>query len=335
VVDGLFSETTGLSVESGLGADSSELRNALVLSKKLMHAGLYEESYAHASRAVTLSPTNPYAWLLKGLGAISVSTPPEFRLNELKTSLTESLRIEELKEFRGLIVEHLLAASSRYRSAIRQHCKDADAAAQKEPLAAGVDVGLQLSMRNKRVADSLTATHRKGYYDSINVVILAASISDSASTYKLILRSLDEVLATSTYPAFVSFLDNDGGRDQVLRLRQIAVEKLHILEPEFAPPAPPAKPGCFIATAACGEEYHPKLRLLRRFRDEVLLKSILGASFVTGYYRVSPKLAAILVHSEILKRLCYLFLIVPMAVIVRFHFFLAVEHRTMENDSVG
>lgn len=49
--------------------------------------------------------------------------------------------------------------------------------------------------------------------------------------------------------------------------------------------------GCFIATAACGDEDHPDVAALRAYRDDVLLRSPLGHSVVQTYYRLSPPLA--------------------------------------------
>lgn len=66
-------------------------------------------------------------------------------------------------------------------------------------------------------------------------------------------------------------------------------------------PAPDRKPlvpgtksktsGCFVATACYGTSNCPELDDLRRFRDEVLLRSVLGRSFVAIYYTVSPTIA--------------------------------------------
>jgi len=48
---------------------------------------------------------------------------------------------------------------------------------------------------------------------------------------------------------------------------------------------------CFIATAAFGSVDAPRVRLLREFRDRVLLKFRSGKWFVSKYYRHSPPLA--------------------------------------------
>ncbi|MBC7532232.1 MAG: hypothetical protein H7318_11680 [Oligoflexus sp.] len=58
-------------------------------------------------------------------------------------------------------------------------------------------------------------------------------------------------------------------------------------------PAPKSgDPSCFIATAAYGTALDPHIDALRWFRDTYLLKSSWGRSFVRGYYRNSPPVAA-------------------------------------------
>lgn len=48
---------------------------------------------------------------------------------------------------------------------------------------------------------------------------------------------------------------------------------------------------CFIATAAYGSNLDPHVTTFRKFRNEYLIKSDLGRSFVKTYYQLSPPLA--------------------------------------------
>ena len=66
--------------------------------------------------------------------------------------------------------------------------------------------------------------------------------------------------------------------------------------------------GCFIATAAYGSYLHPKVGVLRRFRDRVLMGSSPGRLFVDWYYRHSPALAAIIARHDCLRVLARLLL---------------------------
>jgi subtilisin family serine protease len=59
--------------------------------------------------------------------------------------------------------------------------------------------------------------------------------------------------------------------------------------------------GCFIATAAYGSYLHPKVAVLRSFRDHYLLTNAPGRAFAALYYRQSPRLAEIIARHEALK----------------------------------
>jgi len=48
---------------------------------------------------------------------------------------------------------------------------------------------------------------------------------------------------------------------------------------------------CYIATAVYGSYDAPEVIVLRRFRDEVLSKSLFGRAFIRTYYAISPPLA--------------------------------------------
>ncbi len=48
--------------------------------------------------------------------------------------------------------------------------------------------------------------------------------------------------------------------------------------------------GCYIATMVYGTYDAPQVKVLRRYRDEVLLKSLIGTGFVKLYYFISPSL---------------------------------------------
>lgn len=51
--------------------------------------------------------------------------------------------------------------------------------------------------------------------------------------------------------------------------------------------------GCFIATHIYGSETSIEVLKLRKFRDQTLVKSRFGRTFVTNYYRISPSLIKI------------------------------------------
>ncbi len=56
--------------------------------------------------------------------------------------------------------------------------------------------------------------------------------------------------------------------------------------------------GCFIATAAYGTETHPRIDVLRDFRDSYLKRFYFGRLFTRAYYRLSPPVADYIARSE-------------------------------------
>jgi len=75
--------------------------------------------------------------------------------------------------------------------------------------------------------------------------------------------------------------------------KQIIVDSRDKPEPETLPPARVG--GCLIATAAFGSEMAPQVQFLREIRDNTVLQTESGTSFMTGfnqfYYSFSPAIA--------------------------------------------
>ena len=63
----------------------------------------------------------------------------------------------------------------------------------------------------------------------------------------------------------------------------------------------PPNEGCFIATAAYGSYFSKHVKVLRDFRDNVLLTNSIGREFVRLYYKYSPPIAYAISKSEIEK----------------------------------
>jgi ribosomal protein L7/L12 len=75
---------------------------------------------------------------------------------------------------------------------------------------------------------------------------------------------------------------------------------------------PGQKKGCFIATACYGDYYAPEVKLLRRYRDEVLQHSTWGRAFIRVYYTFSPPLANMLAQSEKGKKFVRKYFLAPL-----------------------
>lgn len=98
-----------------------------------------------------------------------------------------------------------------------------------------------------------------------------------------------------------------GERDGVVNLESF----LKIYEKELAA-SPKGSGACFIATAVFGDGNAPEVVLLRRWRDERLLRAPLGEEIVQVYYRYSPTIAAFIQDRSILRNACRYLILKPM-----------------------
>jgi hypothetical protein len=92
--------------------------------------------------------------------------------------------------------------------------------------------------------------------------------------------------------------------------------------------------GCFIATAVYGEENCHEIMVLKRYRDEHLLRCTIGRQFVAGYYRISPPLANLIRYHRGLRRLVRFALVQP-AVAAAKVVAKSVRHREMSPQERG
>jgi hypothetical protein len=85
--------------------------------------------------------------------------------------------------------------------------------------------------------------------------------------------------------------------------------------------------GCFIATAAFGSYLDPHVIVLRHFRDDVLLQSEFGTSFVKFYYKHSPPIADFIARHDALRTIIR-FALTPVIFAVKYPLIFVRRNRT-------
>lgn len=73
-----------------------------------------------------------------------------------------------------------------------------------------------------------------------------------------------------------------------------------------------ARAGCFVVTAACGDEQAVEVVTLRRFRDEVLIATAAGRALIAAYERIGPRLASHLGSKPWRRRIVRVLVIRPL-----------------------
>lgn len=84
---------------------------------------------------------------------------------------------------------------------------------------------------------------------------------------------------------FMRINDNERGCFTIFREREKVVKWL---KQNLLPSTKKASGGCYIATCVYGSYNCPNVWVLRRYRDDVLSKTLLGRTFIKCYYAISP-----------------------------------------------
>lgn len=93
-----------------------------------------------------------------------------------------------------------------------------------------------------------------------------------------------------------------------LQLSSISVIKNKELSASLIGASAPKNSGCFIATAAFGNQDISEVFQLREFRDKVLSNSMVGRFFIGIYYRLSPPIASLIRRNKWLRKITRSFL---------------------------
>lgn len=94
------------------------------------------------------------------------------------------------------------------------------------------------------------------------------------------------------------------GQQQSTKEQSLSESTSHSPTPETvftSPPLADKKKGCYIATCVYGSYDCPPVWTLRRYRDAVLSKHLLGRLFIHVYYAISPTLIELFGHTKLFR----------------------------------
>lgn len=135
-------------------------------------------------------------------------------------------------------------------------------------------------------------------------------VSDSITTRDIIkIQSCTNQTKINEYKELVNFLLSKLGPFQINKVKHICywkdvkAEQVKSTAKQVGSTIGKATDGCYIATMAYGTYEHPQVLELRKFRDEILRKTIAGRFFIKTYYFISPKLVEILKNKKNINNL--------------------------------
>lgn len=146
--------------------------------------------------------------------------------------------------------------------------------------------------------------------DCLNWDKVVELVSDGIPIRDIIkIQSCTNQTKINEYKELVNFLFSKLGPFQINKVKHICywkdvtAEQVKSTAKQVGATIGKATDGCYIATMAYGSYEHPQVLELRKFRDEILQKTIAGRFFIKMYYFISPKLVEILKNKKTINNL--------------------------------
>ncbi|RVD55408.1 hypothetical protein EN828_25255 [Mesorhizobium sp. M2D.F.Ca.ET.185.01.1.1] len=281
--------------------EDNGVANLLGMARTATAGGNQQEALTYYNRVLEIDPTISEAWLGKGKAAGWQSSLANLRLpealiafNHAIATATEGARPSITNEVVGEVNRMVVAL---YRVA-REHMME------------------YASLDNTWESYLVQVSQMIDALDNVR----AWSPSDRTTLENIVHLCKDNIEGYSFRNKFNNNMPMALGisetYERLLRERMNqAAAAIRSMDGSYSPPSIEKKQAeaCFVVTATMGDPQHPQVLLLRRFRDEWILKRRWGKAFVDFYSKVGPPLAAVIEGSKLLRRLSFILIVKPAA----------------------
>jgi len=260
----------------------------------------FQDAYKKYSQIIEDDINNTHAWIGKGLSAGFLSDSTKSNLEEANVSLKYALNLNPDSNDKDLVLNSLIPISENYiRSLIAKARGIVDEKA-KEPLST---FQLQATRSVQQTADRFKANNE--IFDSIFFAIEFTNIGNGFEAGIEYKKKQVELL--DTFLKAINSEIHEEKKRKIYNLRNDIISEISNLDSSYTPTEAPKSGGCFIASEIYGSYSHPKVLILREFRDDYLSKSKFGREFISIYYKHSPsialKISKMKISKTILKRI--------------------------------
>lgn len=254
----------------------------------LDHSNL-SEAYSYANRVLEIDTENSRAWFIKGEAA----------------GWSSGLEQPSYSEMIGAFEKAM------------NYAADANEVRQKasEVMVRVVEAILRLSLKQfegNYYGDELWESHVERTDDGVGVLFKAHEWGAGRRALELIISLAMHLNKGPEYT------DEEGRvKQSKLNVRQTQHFKQHIdkaaeiIRKDDSSYEVPKESACFVVTATLGSETSTPVRVLRRFRDEILIETGSGRSFIAWYAANGPRLAAAVSAHWSLKVASFAVIVLP------------------------
>ena len=274
--------------------------NLITLADISFEGKNYQDSYNKYSKIIEEDINTTHAWIGKGLSAGYLCDSAKSNLDEVMVSLNYALKLNPDNTEKKLVLNSIIPISEFYiRSLIGKARGIVDEKA-KEPLST---FQLQATRSVQQTAERYKANNE--IFDSIFYAIEFTNIGnkyEAGMEYKK-----KQVELIDTFLKAINSEIHEERKRKLLNFRNDVISEISNIDSSYTPSEAPKSGGCFIASEIYGSYSHPKVLILREFRDSYLSKSKFGREFISIYYKHSPsialKISDMKISKTILKRI--------------------------------
>jgi hypothetical protein len=276
-------------------------RNWLVLANAAAEAGNHKEAYDYCTRILEVDPKNSEAWAGKAAAAGWMSTLASFRLPEMLAGFQKAIECSEPEkqtEVERTAALQIYEIVNAYYRLSKQHLNEFisvddvwnDYLLQCDLMMSALEIARTYCPNEQSILDYLIYIHR----DNIQGIAYVDQFAPNGPMQRV--KMLNPQYEEKLRSKLTYYTTKKRQLDPSYQPEEIKKAKASV---------------CFVATATMGSEDHPKVNVLRDFRDEYLARQYVGRVLIVAYYRCGPFLAQIIRKSSLIRSLVRIFLVSP------------------------
>lgn len=311
----------------------SNLKNLFVLAETAELSGNSVEAYNYYTKILEEDITNPKAWFGKGISAGWQSTIQNNRLSDMLEVFQKAIKYATDKEkYINKIAKEIEKFVLTYTTTLNNHLQEfvsvnnAFGEYSNECFQIimcleeyNAFVNADFAMNNPEIVDKYTLLNIRTVECLINICkynIEGISYKDTY-TEKMVTYTLTDSYRCIFKERFESLVLLAQKINPKYEIPKIVKHTNYIDNNDENDENDDESDSCFIATATMGNINHPKVVILRQFRDKVLLTTKIGKKFINCYYKIGPEIANFIKNRLFLRKLSYLLIVFPTSKIAR------------------